>query len=342
MRCVVTHAKRSIWTVLVLLAACAGTADPKHTREAGGELPASLRLPHASAFPIRIGIEHVELGNPLEGRSAAPDPARATASRSERGGAPLPEAGGGSERERKRDASGKSRYGFDLSRPIERMTDRYLEELTGYDQRHQPRNFDQIGVLNRLRSFAEIGSASWQDEREREIEDRLIERWQGRLLTRPMAIALRELPVAHELEEGLELFKSDHVPLSDPYRESHKSGPDLGRLSLRVRAGSGTDPIEVVYLRGIWRVGTSQNNLKLGTAIPLAEDLSLSLRGKYRYDAATWEIDSTLVWQIGRRYRANLLLSNHMDQLAEPTAFSASSTTFENSNGMMFFFEYLF
>ena len=132
------------------------------------------------------------------------------------------------------------------------------------------------------------------------------------------------------------------LPLSDPYRETHRNAPDFGRLSLRVRAGSGSDPVEIVYRRSGWRIGTSAHNLKLGTTVPLADDLSLLLHGKYSYDAATWELDSTLIWQIGKRHRANFLLSNHIDQMAEATAVSASSTPLENSNGMLFFFEYVF
>ena len=342
-----TQAK-STWLVFVLVAACSAPADHRSTHEAPGELPASLRLPRASALPIRIGIEHLELGlgpersprSLSEQRSVSEMRTPARPSRAEHTIESRDQRENSERERRKRD--GRTRLGFDPSQPVERALDRFLEEMTGYDQKHQPRSFDQIGIMNRIRSFALGGAAVWPDEKEREFEDRLIERWQGKLMGRPTAKALRELPVAHELEEGLEIFKSDHVPLSDQYHESHRSEPDFGRLSLRMRAGQTSDPLEVVYVWDGWRVGTSQENLKLGMTLPIAEDLALSLRGKYRYDAATWEFDSTLVWQIGRFQRANLLFSNHLDQLAEPTAFSASVTALENSNGVLFFFEYLF
>ena len=40
----------------------------------------------------------------------------------------------------------------------------------------------------------------------------------------------------------LDLFKADHVPLSEPYLETHRSRPDYGRLSMRVRLTS-SDPV---------------------------------------------------------------------------------------------------
>jgi hypothetical protein len=327
-----------------LLAGCATRSIPAPRLEAG-EVPASLRLPQATALPVRVGVEHLTLGS-IRGEDPPKPAIRVTSVGT------LPEEARGdgvpkrtdSKKKERRDLrpDGKTLLGLDPEDPGERVVDRFLNELMGYDRHQEPRSFEQIGMFHHLRNLMDSDRRGFRFESDQQEENLLLQRWQNRLIGGPLAKALRELPIVKGFQDSVDVLKSDNLPLSEPYQESHKSRPDLGRISVRLRPGGSRDQVELGYVLAGWRVGSSPHNLKLGYTLPLAADLSLQLRSKYGYDAASWQLDSTLVWQLSARKRANLLLSNHLDLLTEPMTFPATSTSTESSNGLMFFFEHLF
>ncbi len=162
------------------------------------------------------------------------------------------------------------------------------------------------------------------------------------LLQRPMRQLLRRLPIVSDLELELEDFRSDHVPLSEPYVEAHAQRRRLDRVSLRIHASDLSDPVEVVYIHSFLRVGTSQEIGKVTIDVPLVSELQLEWRGRTEY--ATGEIGMRLDFS----YRASTATSVHvavgddMDFLSTSSMYSLFESPMDGSPGLVLYAVHIF
>lgn len=321
----------------VLLAACALPPAPTSTPSRGLRADDLALLRATEVLPARLGVEYVETRHAFatteepRGKAQADGPQR---------------AGGQDPAPRPMDARPRAKP--DERRPAEvedgfgRVAIRFVEEIAGYDHKHEPRNLDQISVGERLRQFSLPEMTDPFDARAAEERDQLMERWQPMLLGKPLQRAVRESPVIKEFIEAIDVFRAENVPLSEPYREQHRNGSDYGRVTMRVRLDRLSDPAELVYSRSGWRAGSSLDWGKLGYSTRLADKVWLSLRGKYRYDDGQTMLEGSVEYRFTKWSRAYLLVSDHLDPFGEPFSAPVASQWGDDSPGVMIVIQRVF
>ena len=157
------------------------------------------------------------------------------------------------------------------------------------------------------------------------------------LMRRPAQRLLRRMPIVHDAELEIQDFSSSNVPLSKSYRETHADQRSLGRVSVRVHAGQWNDPIEVNYLRRGFRIGSSQEHLKIGLQNQLTDSLRLDANCEWNYDTQGFSARAELSFSAGPQTSVHLLVSDSIDFLVTSNQHSLYSTPLDGSPGIMLY-----
>jgi hypothetical protein len=162
------------------------------------------------------------------------------------------------------------------------------------------------------------------------------------LLRRPLRQLLRRLPIARDVEVELDEFRSDHVPMSEPYQNEHRRSDGLGRVSMRVHASDLHDPVELVWIRGPVRIGSSQQHGKFGIDLPLTEKLRLELRTKTGYESEHTGFRLDLSYRPSFSTSFHVAVGDDMDFLSTSSIYSLFESPMDGSPGLVLYAVHVF
>lgn len=221
--------------------------------------------------------------------------------------------------------------------PIEREAMRFCSDLIAADRQRVKREvgipifgfrydeFDFSPLLTSERRLLEE-HAQWSQQRG------------PRLLRRPLQQLAKRLPVARDFDIIVEDFRSDHVPLSEPYRQAHGDRKKFGRLSVRLHLSDLKDPTELVYIHpsGV-RVGSSQEYGKLSLDFGLTDTIRFQLRGRTNYEDGTSNIRSDLIYRPKQNMSVHLAAGDNMDFLSTSSIYSLFESPMDGSPGLVLY-----
>ncbi|HZT56712.1 MAG TPA: hypothetical protein VFA35_10825 [Burkholderiaceae bacterium] len=226
--------------------------------------------------------------------------------------------------------------------PLERETLQFLADLRHADLRRQRR---ELGTPILTIETVDLESPELRLMQDDALADERAE-WLTEhgfeLFRRPASLLLRRLPLVQGLQVELDDFKSDNVPLSAEYRQTHQDEPNLGRVSMRVRANDLHDPVEIAYMKSGVRIGTSQGMLKLGYTHRLTDNIDFSVRPRLDYATGAWHVRADLGWTLSHTTSLHLVAGDNLDFLATSNFYSLFDSPMDGSPGLLFYAVHLF
>lgn len=309
----------------------------------------ALALPAAHPLRLRIGIEHL----PPED-TGGDDPVMADALRAEPQTHPAvahPELAPGSRRNdpvRRRNGPVLRELRplhtwamtetdlAELDDPIARETLRFVEDLIAADRKRV--EFEAgIPFLDWREVPTDRGPLLASEQMLADLQEEWVHEHGPALLKAPLKKMLRRLPLIQDFEVALDEFRSDNVPLSEPYCEQHDEGCDLGRLSMRLHAGDLRDPVEIAYIWGGFRLASSQEHAKLALDLPLADRLRLRFHTRSDYQDRSYRVRADLIYSPTRSTTLHLAAGDDMDFLATSSIYSMFDTPMDGTNGLVLY-----
>lgn len=180
--------------------------------------------------------------------------------------------------------------------PMARETVRFVEDLVEADRRRSGHE--------RREPFFDLqppppdeGPRLWSEVAHDADREQWLQEHGPGLLRKPLQQLLLRLPPARAFEVEVTNFRAEHVPLSEPYRQTHRDQRKLGRLSLRLHTGDRDDPVELVYIRSGVRLGSSRTRGKATVEVPIAARLSVALRADLDYDTGDRRLRAELLYR---------------------------------------------
>jgi hypothetical protein len=162
------------------------------------------------------------------------------------------------------------------------------------------------------------------------------------LLQRPLRLLLRRLPFVQQFEVDLKDFRSENVPLSEPYRQAHGDRRRLGRLSVRLHAGDLSDPVEVVYMHSGVRIGTSQEMGKLSIDWDLTDKLQFAFRARTEYATGEQRLRADLTYWSSAFTSLHLGIGDDLDFLSTSSIYSLFESPMDGTTGVVFYAVHIF
>jgi hypothetical protein len=322
----------ALGSIALMLAGC--TSQPR-----SAPAPATERAPAPPrAFVLRIGVEHLP---PAAGAAGDPRIERTSLAAVR---APRAEARGVPAAVGERTARASERPLLELcdaDDPIEREALHFVSDLVEADRRRVRREvglpFFDFHAVDPDRGPLLASEVAMQEEQEQWLQAH------GKsLLRRPVRQLLKRLPIARDVEVELDEFRGQHVPLSEPYQTTHDRRSNWGRVSLRVRASDLQDPVEVVWIRGVVRVGTSQEHGKFGIDLPLTERLRLELRTRTEYETDHTGYRVDLSYHPSLSTSLHVALGDDMDFLSTSSIYSLFESPMDGSPGIVLYAVHIF
>ena len=220
--------------------------------------------------------------------------------------------------------------------PIARETMHFVSDLVAADRQRVRR---EVGIP--FFDFQPVdenrGPLLVSEERLLEDQQRWSQQHGTRLLKRPLRLLARRLPIVREFEIALQDFRSDHVPLTEPYRKQHGDRRKLGRLSMRVHTRDLEDPVEVVYIHSGVRVGTSQTRGKLSIDFDLGKSWNLSFRARTDYEDGDSALRTDLIYHPSTHMSVHLAAGDDMDFLSTSSIYSLFESPMDGSPGLVLY-----
>jgi len=333
-----------------MLAGCAmqpTASDPNHGA-AGAAIVAEAMSPTAvpPGTTLRIGVEFLPPDQAFPSpdgdaprveflplRSAAP----ARAARPERG----PDVGFG--------WSGAAQHTWTMTASdlasiddhLARETMHFLDDLVREDARHGRKEV-RLPFLDWQPTDFDLGSRLWSEEATQAAQEEWVNEHGPGLLQRPLRNLLRRLPLARDFEIEIDDFRSANVPLSQPYRDTHRTERRLGRLSMRLHLDDYADPVEVAYVKSGVRIGSSQEAGKLSVDWQLTERLRLELRTRAVYDTHDHGVRADLSYWPSATTSVHVSVGDDLDFLSTSSIYSLFETQMEGSPGMLLYAVHVF
>lgn len=221
--------------------------------------------------------------------------------------------------------------------PIARETMHFCSDLIQADRLRVQR---EVGIpfFDFRRTEMELAPLLISEQRQYDEHQEWSQNHGPRLLKRPLRQLAKRLPLVRDFEIALEDFRSDHVPLTEPYRQAHGDRRKLGRMSLRLRTRDFSDPMELVYIHhsGV-RIGSSQVQGKLSLDFDLTENLNFSLRARTNYETGESGIRTDLVYRTSQNMSVHLAAGDNMDFLSTSSMYSLFESPMDGSPGLLLY-----
>lgn len=162
------------------------------------------------------------------------------------------------------------------------------------------------------------------------------------LLQRPVRQMLKRLPFVRDVEVEFENFRSQNVPLSEPWQAVHDRRRRSGRISLRLHVDDLDDPVEVAWVWAGLRIGSSQEHGKLGLDLPITDALQLQLRARtdYATDETGFRLD--LGWRRSLSTSVHVAIGDDMDFLSTSSIYSLFESPMDGSPGLVLYAVHIF
>lgn len=321
-----------------LLAGCATqpTPTPRDSAlalaSARGSLPRSAEAP-PPPFVLRIGIEHLppENAEELEPPRAEPAPSPRSPRRAEQ---PV----------ELRDRPVTERPLLDLASsedPLAQEALYFVSDLIHADRMRVRREvglpFFDFHAIDPDRGPLLNSEVALQADHERWVAEH-----GASLLNRPARNLLRRLPIVRDVEVEIDNFRSENVPLSEPYEVAHDRRRGMGRVSLRLHAGDLDDPVETAWVWQGLRVGSSQRVGKVGVDLPLTDSLQLELRARTEYDTHEQGFRIDLSWRASLSTSMHVAVGDDMDFLSTSSVYSLFESPMDGAPGLVLYAVHIF
>jgi hypothetical protein len=297
---------------------------------------APIAAAHYHGGVLRIGIEHLppEPGLASDGAPRAhptPPPLRTAAAAA----APQRDV---------EDRAIDALASVDLDRiddPVARETMHFVRDLVDTDRRRVQREvglpFFDFQAEDPRRGPLLAGEEDLRAEHEEWTQQHGV-----RMLQRPLRQLLRRLPLVEAVELGWQDFRSDHVPLTEPYHDVHGDRRRLGRVSLRLRPHDLADPAELVWIRAGLRVGSSQEVGKLSWSIPLSARITLELRARTEYASGEQTLRADLAYRYSSTTSMHVAAGDDLDFLTTSPRYSMFESPMDNTPGLLLYAVHVF
>lgn len=225
--------------------------------------------------------------------------------------------------------------------PGARATLQFLDDLMGEDRRRLRRELGTPALVMQSIDPESPGIDLRADEVRAEDEAMWLAENGSRLLRRPLQKLLRRTSWVSSIEVQIDELRMANAQLLEQATNADE-GTDLGRVTMRIRASRPGDPIEIAYLRGGFRVGSSQEQLKVGYSLPLAEDVNLDVRARQIYDSGHWSLRADLSWEVSRCTSLHLVAGDALDFLTTSSVYSLFESPMDGSAGVLLYAVHLF
>lgn len=318
-------------------------ADAASTQNPSGSSPSTPPL----SLLLRIGIEHL----PPDPSSPADEgsPVRVEAQqrfRALRTSAPATPAEAAPAAWRGFEAAPRHTWQLSASDlaaiddPVARETMRFVNDLIDQDRRRDRR---EAGMLFLPHEYLDPDHGPLLQSEETMLADH--EEWVHArgpgLLTRPLKLLLRRLPFVQQFELDMQNFRSDNVPLTEPYRQAH-GDRDSGRMSLKLHAGELDDPLEVGYVQSGVRVASSLEQGKVSIDWALTDKLQFALRATTEYETHEQNLRADLTYWVSPFTSLHLGIGEGMDFLSTSSIYSLYESPMDGEPGLVFYAVHIF
>ena len=157
------------------------------------------------------------------------------------------------------------------------------------------------------------------------------------MIRRPLRNAIKQLPLFNDFEKAIHEFKRGNSP-----SVADRSSGGLGRLSIRLRGGHLDDPIELVWIRRGFRLGSTMGKLKASFTQRFGSGLSVRIWTRYDYDDSNLRLLGTLEYKLNDFTTINALAGNRVNTLSGPATYPGGPQSDESTKGMLLYVEHLF
>ncbi len=220
--------------------------------------------------------------------------------------------------------------------PLERHTLLFLRDLLDADSRRVRR---QAG----LPFFASVPTASdtlYLLPGERELLQAQ-QQWTSengpQLFQRPLEQLARRLPLVREIELDWRSAREDLMPLAADRTATARSSDSLGHLSMRLRANNLQDPVELVYVIGGLRAGSSQTTGKLSLELPLADGLLFEVHARTVYATGAHTLRADLTYRYSEHTTFHAAIGDNMAFVANTGPYALFDSTMAGEAGLVLY-----
>ena len=327
-----------------LLAGCSmqpttTSRSPAAVMTDAGSIPDSKRLRAAATLPsfvLRIGVEHL----PPDQRTDLDPPRLETIG-------PPPQA-----RLREEPAPrpttlidrAEQRWRDDLTQledPLAREALHFVSDMVEQD-RNRARMEVGIPFFDLYVQDPDRGPLLASEEAMQADHQEWAQRHGPAMLRRPLRQLLRRLPIVQAFELEVDEFRSDNVPLSEPYENARDRRSSSGRVSMRVRTNDLSDPLEVAYVYSGVRLGTTQDTVKFGIDWDLTSRLTLAFRAHTMYTVNDKGMRADLSYRATERMSVHVAIGDDMDFLSTSSAYSLFESPMDGSPGLVLYAVHVF
>ncbi len=218
--------------------------------------------------------------------------------------------------------------------PLEGLAVRFLEDLMSEDQRRLRREFGVPALMPQSYDMQSPGLDLPSQEAMAEDQAAWFAEHGDRLLRRPLRKMLQGLPAVSKLEVQVDGWKRSFVPLAGDPRDGD-ADPRLGRLSMRLRTGNWSDPLELAYMHSGFRVASSNEQLKLSCRRSLLDGLWFDLRARQLYSQSDWRVRADLCWELSPRSSLCLTAGDTLDFLMTSSTYSLFESPMDGEGGLL-------
>ena len=218
---------------------------------------------------------------------------------------------------------------------LARETMHFLDDLVREDAR-RVRKEVRLPFLEWQPTDAQLGPRLWSEEATTAAQEEWVNEHGPGLLQRPLRNLLRRLPIVSDLEVEFDDFRSANVPMSQPYRDSHRAERQFGRMSLRLHVDDASDPVEIVYMKSGVRIGSSQEAGKLSIDWHLTDRLRLELRTRTVYDTLDHGVRADLSYWPSATTSVHLSFGDDLDFLSTSSIYSLFETQMDGTGCLLY------
>lgn len=230
--------------------------------------------------------------------------------------------------------------------PVERLTLSLLSNIVGTERRRVQRELGASILFTRLRTVSTSHRLDTiVDERDREDQEALFRQYGTGLLRRPLLKTLKQNSFVADVELALEEFKAATFPFAEEYEDTDDPR-NPGTISLRLRSADASD-LEILYRRRGWRIGTSEERLRITYTVDLSAKVSFSVRSRFDYATDDLDMWGDLRYDPSPDTRLHVLVGKRLDLLTGANLFPVIQSPVvmpaaDDSPGVLIYVEHFF
>ena len=288
-------------------------------REASGSLTTSQRLAGLDAFAhgsaLCVGVEHLPPGNDHSSPTALPTAGlRAGSATIYAPQGPSRFVAAQDDRRQATTTEPRGRHSTHADLALQ-----FLDDLQGRDRFRLRREFMALNLPTAANDEQSPGIPLRADERAAEDAEERLGETGHQIVRRPIQQLLRRTAVVSRVE--LKLADLADLPAERSHSDEAHDDVDLGRLTMVVRPNRMDAPVEIGYRRSGFVIATSQQQLKCGITLPIAESVFLELRARQLFLDDSWQLRAELRWMCSQQSSVHLVCGDDLLIPSEATPY---------------------